>query len=481
MQSVSFVDALRSIVNREGISEELIIKTVEEALLAAYKKKYGTQHNAVIKVDEIKGEVYLFSRKEVVDDDDFDDEIVEISLSNAKKMNPNCEVGDEVFVEVKPENFGRIEIQTARQIVLQKLSDIKKDVLFSEYSNKIGQLVSGEYQRERSGTIFVDLGRTEAILPYGEQSPRERYNQGDRIRAIILDVKKEAKRTSIILSRASKNFIKALFELEVPEISDKIVEIMNIEREVGARTKIAVYSLQIDPVGACVGVKGVRIQNIVKELEGEKIDIIPYDYEIRNYIKNALLPAKVDKVNVVNKEEKKAVAIVSNEQLSLAIGKEGQNVKLASNLTGWKIDVITSEIYEKDPTLYKDVSQVDWHETFVEEDETHDISLLEELPAVVIEKLREVGITTIESLVEMPKAELEKIPGIGPKTTEQIYNTLKDMVEIVEEEGEKEKPEDIKVDVVHHYKYEYQCPQCNNPINELIVLCPKCGIELEFE
>lgn len=492
MQTVSLVDAVRGLVNREGISEDLIYETVEQALLAAYKKKYGTQSNAVTRIDEDKGDVFLYSKKEVVDNDDYDDEIVEISIDEAKKMNPECEIGDEVLVEIKLNDFSRIEIQTAKQIVLQRLNEIKKDVLYSEYKNKVGQIVSGEFQRERYGTIFVNLGKTEAILPKGEQSPRERYIQGDRIRAIIHEVKKNNRDTSIILSRASTEFIRALFELEVPEISKDTVEIVGVVRDKGSRTKIAVSSMLIDPVGACVGLKGIRIQSIVKELEGEKIDIIKFEQEVRHYIKNALLPAKVEKVNITNKEEQNAVAIVNNDQLSLAIGKQGQNVRLARDLTGWNIEVITNEEYENEPDQYKDISQLDWQDAFTEEEETHDISMLEDLSIIIIDKLREVGITTIEALIETPKEELEQIPGIGPKTTELIENVLKDMVEVVDEESEEvtdieeettEEPikEITHQEVVHEYQYEYQCPQCEFPINEMIIICPKCGIELEFE
>lgn len=520
MQSVSLVEAIKGLVNREGISEDLVLKTVEEALLAAYKKRYGTQSNAVTKIDNVNGEVFLYSRKEVVHDDDFDDDIVEITESKAKNLNPECEIGDEVLIEIKLNDFDRKEIQTAKQVVMQKLGEIKKDILYSEYKNKVGQLIRGEYQRQRYGTIFVDLGRTEAILPIGEQSKREHYEQGDRIRAIIHEVKKKEGYTSIILSRASTQFIKALFELEVPEISDNTVEIVNVVREVGSRTKISVYSThQIDAVGACVGMKGIRIQSIVKELEGEKIDIIPYDEEVRRYVKNALLPARINKVNVVDNDERKIVAIVEDDQLSLAIGRQGQNVRLASELTGWKIDVITVEKFEEEPELYKDVMQLDWQEAFTEEEETHDISLLEELPVYVIQKLKEVGITTVESLIETPKEDLESIPGIGPKTTEQIQTVIKDMVEIVDEEGDsgnvstvtettsedydeakihltvdntstikeeaeqeiEEETEESDFDVVHEYEYEYECPQCGNPISEYIIVCPKCGIELEFE
>ncbi len=509
MQSVSLVDAVRGLVNRDNIPEDLIYKTVEEALLAAYEKKYDRKDNAVTRIDELKGQVYLFSKKEVVKDSEFDDEATEISISKAKKLNPNCEVGDEVEVEVKFSDFGRIEIQQAKQIVKQKLREIKKDKLYSEYKNKIGELVSGEFQRERYNTIFVDLGRAEAILPVGEQSPRERYSQGERIRAVIIDVKQNNKGTSIILSRANKDFIKKLFELEVPEISDEIVHIKGIVRDVGSRTKISVYSSQIDPVGACVGMKGIRIQSIVKELEGEKIDIIPYNDEIRTYIKNALLPARIDSVNIIDNEEYKAVAIVEDDQLSLAIGKKGQNVRLASELTGWNIDVITHEKYQENPAEYRDVSKVDWFDTFETEEETHDISLLEGLSVIVIDKLKEVGISTIESLIETPKEELEKIPGLGPNRAEEIYNILKDTVEIVEDETEStiiEEETDVEsdtevvdetkeevlesedknvleedMDIIHEYNYEYSCPQCGNPINEMIFLCPKCGIEIEFE
>jgi transcription termination/antitermination protein NusA len=512
MQSVTLVDAIRGLVNRDNIPENLIYRTVEEALLAAYEKKYHTTDNAVTKIDDLKGQVYLYSKKQVVKDKDFDDIVSEISISKAKQLNPNCEIGDEVLVEIKFSDFGRIEIQKAKQIVKQKLSEIRKDKLYSEYINKVGELISGEFQRERFGTIFVDLGKTEAILPVGEQSPRERYSPGERIRAIILEVKQNNKGTSIILSRASNEFIRKLFELEVPEISDEIVEIKGIVRDVGSRTKISVYSTQIDPVGACVGMKGIRIQSIVKELEGEKIDIIPYNNDERTYIKNALLPARIDKVNIINKEESKAVAIVEDDQLSLAIGKKGKNVRLASELTGWNIDVITHEKYKENPSEYSDVFRMDWDTTFEAEEETHDISLLEGLSVIIIDKLKEVGITTIENLIDTPKEELAKIPGIGENWAEEIYTILKDTVEIVDDEietktqiteeeeeeeettkdeeieKEKETKEDSKEltgeeeqDIVHDYDYEYECPECGNPINEMIILCPKCGIELEFE
>lgn len=502
--SVALSDAVRDLMISEGIPEEMIYEFIEEAFRAMYKKKYKTDKNAVTKRDELRGTVYLFSRKEVVEDEDFDDEIVEIELSKAKELNPECEIGDEVLVEVRIPDFDRRDVGVAIQTVKQKINGFKKDALYAEYQNKVGQLVSGEVLRERYNTIFVELGKADAILPVGEQSLREKYKQGDRIRAIIKEVNKNNRGTSIILSRASTDFIRALFELEVPEISDNIVDIMGVVRDVGSRTKIAVYSSQIDPVGACVGMRGIRIQSIVKELEGEKIDIVPYEQEIRKYIKNALLPAKVQRVIVLDEEEKSVASIVEKDQLSLAIGKKGQNVRLACDLTGWRIDVITPEEYEENPSDYKDVSQLDWHGTFIEEEEeTHDVSMLEGLPQIVIEKLREVGFTTIESIVETPREEIESIPGIGPKTSELIFKVLNEMVEVVDEEDEEneeevsteettekqegdkeEKTEKItekEIDIVHQYEYEYECPECGNPINEMIIVCPKCGIELEFE
>lgn len=483
---ISIADAVRHLVHHKGISEELILKTVEEALLAAFKKHFGTTENAVTRIDEESGEVYIYARKEVVEE--VENPLFEISIEEAKARNADVEVQDEVLIEVSPLEFGRIDAQSARQIILQRLKDIERNVIYNEYKDKIGELITGTYQRERFGTIFVDLGKVEAILPRGEQSPKEHFAIGDRIKAVIADV---TKGPSIILSRANKDFVQRIFEMEVPEITEGIIEIKNIVRDPGSRTKIAVASSDIDPVGACVGMKGIRIQTIVKELEGEKIDIVRYSDDIREYIANALSPANVERVLVMSEQENDAIAIVDDDQLSLAIGKQGQNVKLACKLVGWNINVKTLEEYKEEGLEEESVAMA--HQLFNEDDEVHSLDLLE-LSDSVIAKLQEGGINTIEDLIDKTKEELMNIKGIGMTTAENILKTLQDSVEVVTDE---EKEEEVEVEEVEaedvmateetldgdtvEEVVEYYCPECGHKLKEDQNVCPGCGVELEFE
>ncbi len=410
---MKLTESIRQLVHNKGVSEDLVLNIVREALLAAYKKKFGSNTNAETHMEEDAGELLLFSRKEIVDE--VTDELTEISLEDAKYRNPDCEIGDEVLIEVKPENFDRIAIQTAKQVVLQSLKNIERNLIYSEYKAKEGELVSGTYQRERYGNIYVDLGKTEAFLPKREQSPREHYTQGDRIKAVILEVREAKNETQIILSRSHGTFIKKIFSIEVPEIEDKTVEILNISREVGYRTKLAVSSNEIDSVGACVGMKGMRIQNIVKELEGEKIDIVRYSDDPREFIKSSLTPATCEKVVIINESEKKALAVVDESQLMLAIGKQGQNVKLASRLSGWNIDIKTAAQAAEEGIEEEAVKKA--KEFFAETEDTHDLALLEEqLSSSIVKKLEDHGILSIEDLVDISIEELVAIPGIGEKT-----------------------------------------------------------------
>ena len=316
-------DAIRSIVQDRGISEDLVKKTIEDFLLAAYKKKYGQCDNAVVRFDEEGDEVALFARKQIVED--VYDEVAEIAIEEALELNEECELGDELLIEINPQEFDRVAVQSAKQKAKQTLRDIQKDTLYSEFQEKVGEMIIGYYQRERNGNIFVDLGRVEGILPKRYQSPREIYRPNDRIKALIYEVNKTPSGLQIVLSRTHTDFVRRIFELEVPEVYDKTVEIFKIVREPGYRTKLAVYSNRddVDPVGACVGMKGVRIQAIVRELEGEKIDILKYDNNYRDFIKNALSPAEVDTVVVLDEAKRQALAVVDENQLSLAIGKQG--------------------------------------------------------------------------------------------------------------------------------------------------------------
>ena len=338
-------DSIRAITQDKGISSELVQKVVEEFLLAAYKKTYGTSDNAVVKFGEDLGEVTISAKKVVVDDDDLYDPVGELELKDARELNEEASVGDEILIEIDPKEFDRSSVHTAKQRAKQYLRDIQKDTLYSEFSGKENEVIIGYYQRERNGNIYVDLGRTEGILPRKNQSPRETYAPGSRIKSMISEVRKTPGGLQVVLTRRDPKFVEKLFELEVPEIYEKTILIHKIVREAGYRTKIAVRSVkeEVDPIGACVGLKGVRIQAVMKELEGERIDVLKYDPEPREFIRNALNPAQVSQVVILDEQKKQALAVVPESQLSLAIGKQGLNVKLANRLVDWSIDVKTEE------------------------------------------------------------------------------------------------------------------------------------------
>ena len=337
-----FVGALKELVKEKGISEDLLFTTIQDALVAAYKKNYANLHtnaqNVKVIMDRETGEIKLFASKNVVEE--VEDPQLEISLDEAKKIDPDYTIGDVYNLEIHPKNFGRIAAQTAKQVVIQRIKDAERDIVFDEYVEREKEIITGVVQRKSYNNVYVDLGTTEAILPYGEQINGESYNHGDRYKMLILSVEKSTKGPQIVLSRSHPDLIKRLFELEIPEVSEGIVEIYSISREAGSRTKIAVFSRdpEVDPLGACVGYKGQRVNAIVDEIDNEKIDIVIFEKEVDKFIANSLSPSKVEKV-FINEAEKSALAIVPDYQLSLAIGKEGQNVRLAAKLTNWKIDI----------------------------------------------------------------------------------------------------------------------------------------------
>lgn len=337
-----FINALTEIEKEKGISKEIIFEALESALVSSYKKNYGTSQNVIVHMDRLTGDLKLFAAQEVVEK--VDDPHMEISLEKAKEIDPSYEIGDIYNNEIHPKNFGRIAAQTAKQVVIQRIKDAQREVVFDEYAEREREIITGNVQRMSHNNVYVDLGKTEAILPISEQIKGERYEQGDRYKMLILEVKKSTKGPQIVLSRSHPDLIKRLFELEIPEVTEGIVEIYSISREAGSRTKIAVYSKdeEVDPLGACVGYKGQRVNAIVEELNNEKIDIVIYKKDVAEFISNSLSPSKVEKV-FVNEFEKSALAIVPDYQLSLAIGKEGQNVRLAAKLTGWKIDIKSVE------------------------------------------------------------------------------------------------------------------------------------------
>lgn len=431
-----FADLVKLIQSERGITEDLVLATVEEFLIAAYKKTFGTSENAVVKFLESGSEVSIFARKIIVEEDDLYNPVTEIELSEALELNEDCEVGDELLIEIDPRDFDRGAVRTAKQKAYQSLREIQKDTLYSEFKDKVGEMIIGYFQREKNGTISVDLGKIEGILPRRFQSPREEYHHGDRIKAMIAEVKKTPTGLEIVLSRSHGEFVKRIFELEVPEIYDGTVEIFKIVREPGFRTKVAVYSTRedVDPVGSCVGLKGVRIQSIVRELEGEKIDILKYDNDPIEFIRNALGSAEVQDVIILDAGKRQALAIVPEQQLSLAIGKQGLNVRLANRLVDWNIDVKTeTQFAEMD--VSKEVSRVasDLFSGIDSGDE--EITKIGELPDIsdrLVSVLKENGIELIETLVSLTEGELEGLTGLTPSDVEQIQKIIDDNVEIIE-------------------------------------------------
>lgn len=336
--SADLIHALEQLEKEKGIDKDTLIEAIEAALISAYKRSFGSSQNVKVSIDRETGDFKVYALKKVTANPQ--NELLEISIENAKKINPDFEENDIVEIEVTPRKFGRIAAQTAKQVVVQRIREAERGVIYNEFSNKEGEIVTGVVQRIERKNVIIDLGKAEAILAPSEQIPGEEYKFNDRIKTYIIEVKKTTKGPQILVSRTHPGIIKRLFELEVPEIYEGIVEIKSIAREPGSRTKIAVYSKDenVDPVGACVGQKGTRVQAVVDELRGEKIDIIKWSSNPEEYISSSLSPAKVIRVDI-NEEEKSAKVTVPDFQLSLAIGKEGQNARLAAKLTGWKIDI----------------------------------------------------------------------------------------------------------------------------------------------
>ena len=487
-------DSIRQIVQDRGISEDLVKKTIEDFLLAAYKKKFGNMDNAVVQFSEDDMNVSLFAKKSIVED--LYDPVSEIELEEALKYSDEAEIGDELLIEIEPSEFDRVAVQSAKQKARQTLKEITKDTLYSEFKEKEGEMIIGYYQRERNGNIFVDLGKMEGILPKKYQSPRESYRPNDRIKALIYDVNKTPAGLNVVLSRTHTDFVKRIFELEVPEIYDKTVEIFKLVREPGYRTKIAVYSNRedVDPVGACVGMKGVRIQSIVREMEGEKIDILKFDTDPVAFIKNALSPAEVDQIIIIDEAKRQALAIVKESQLSLAIGKQGLNVRLANRLADWNIDVKTEAQFEE-MDLHIDSKKA--VSALFNDDE--EISSVSELPGIsenILNILSENGVELIETLVNLTDEELASFKGLSEDDISNIKSIISDNLSIIEEELIEEEIEEYQEefndsDVLEKTEVEekvetsevevYECPDCGGEITLDMTVCPNCGIGISFE
>jgi len=400
------IEALALIAREKNIDLDTVISKVEESLLAAAKKRYPEAENLNFKINRKSGEIVMIALKKVVES--VTDNLTEIKLEEAKEIDDTAELGDEmeIFLEVD-EEFGRNAILTAKQVLIQKVREAERDKIYDEYITRVGQLVSGSVQQIDKGNIIVNLGKAEAILPIKEQIPREKYRQGDRVRAYILDVQKSFSGPQIILSRVSEDFLRSLFELEVPEIFERVIEIKAIAREPGERAKVAVYSAdeRIDPVGACVGIKGVRVQSIVRELNNERIDIIPYSSNDELFVTRSLAPAKVVQIDVFYDDQAMTVA-VEDDKLSLAIGRAGQNARLASKLSGWKINIMSE-------TEYNEMKHR-------EAEEMVRVGQMEGIGSKMEERLVEADINTVQQLAKCSLEELVKIDGIGQKTAENI-------------------------------------------------------------
>jgi len=336
--NTEFIEALEDLEREKGIAMEILLEAIEAALISAYKRNFGSLQNVRVQIDRTSGEVKVYARKTVVEE--VLDPRADISLEDARKIDPRYELEDIVEIEVTPRDFGRIAAQTAKQVVVQRIREAERGLIYEEFANREGDIVTGIVQRYEQKNVLIDLGKIEAVLQPSEQTNGEEYRPGDRVKTYIIEVKKTTKGPQVLVSRTHPGLLKRLFELEVPEIHDGVVELKGVAREAGSRSKIAVYSADenIDPVGACVGPKGARVQTVVNELRGEKIDIIRWNPHPAQFVASALSPAKVVFVEIFE-EEKIARVVVPDYQLSLAIGKEGQNARLAAKLTGWKIDI----------------------------------------------------------------------------------------------------------------------------------------------
>lgn len=340
IDSTALILAIEDLEKENGITKESMLETIETALVTAYKRNYDCEdENVKVTMDKETGEIHVYMQKEVVEE--VENDKTQISLENAKEIDKKVKVGDVLDKELIPKNFGRIAAGTAKQVIIQKIREASREFLYNEYNERKGEIVSGLVQKADGGVVVVDLGRIEGIMPLKEQIPTEKYHVNDKIRACVVDVEKGLKgSTQVIISRSHNDFVRKLFELEIPEIYEGLIEIKSVSRDPGNRCKVAVYSANenIDPVGSCVGQKGIRIQNIINELNGEKIDVIEWNEDPSIYISSALLPAQVMAVDIKD-EEHFAQVIVPDDQLSLAIGKAGQNARLAAKLTNWKIDI----------------------------------------------------------------------------------------------------------------------------------------------
>ena len=398
----------------KGIDPQIVVNAVEDAIVVATRKYYKSQENLRAELNKETGQITAFAVKTVVEaPEQVEDPNLQITLDDAHKVDPNAQVGGEVRFYKPTDVLGRIAAQLAKQVIFQKVREAERDTVYNDYIGRVGEIVTATVKRVEGPDVIFELGKTEARMPRKEQSRLESFAVGERIRVVIARVEKSAKGPAVVVSRAAPELVQHLFQTEVPEIYDGTVVIRAIAREAGERTKIAVMSKDkdVDSVGACVGMKGMRVQSIIRELRGEKIDIIEYHDDPVTFAEKALQPAKVSRVSVVDASDKHLEVIVDDTQLSLAIGKKGQNVRLAAKLLGWKIDIKSEEEKRQ---------EVEQQMTALVNQPATPLDRVTELGEGLVEKLTAAGITTVESLADMTPEQLEEIPGIGPKTVEKI-------------------------------------------------------------
>src|SRR5436305_5202224 len=405
------IDALS---REKGIDPQIVVSAVEDAIVAATRKKEKSQENLKGELDKETGNIRVYAVKSILpSEDDIEDPQLEISLDEAKAIDPNAEVGGEVRFLKSTEGLGRISAQIAKQIIFQKVREAERDTVYNEYIGRVGEVLNATVKRIEGPDVIFDISRAEARMSKKEQSRLESFSVGERVRAVLVRVDKNSKGPAVVVSRAAPELVQNLFQTEVPEIYDGTVQIRAIAREAGERTKIAVMSRDkdVDAVGACVGMKGMRVQSIIRELRGEKIDIIEYHEDPVTFAEKALQPAKVSRVTVVDQSDKHLEVVVDDSQLSLAIGKKGQNVRLAAKLLGWKIDIKSEEEKRQEVEQQMD--------TLTNQQSTT-LANVTDRGEALIGKLNEAGISTVEALADMTPEQLEEVPGVGPKTVEKI-------------------------------------------------------------
>jgi N utilization substance protein A len=420
---------IEQISRDKGIEKHLLVETIEEAVRSAARKKFGSRRDMEVQYNDELGEVEIFQFRMVVEK--VEDEQTEISLEEAKALDPGVKLDDEIGTKMENiADLGRIAAQSAKQVIIQKMKDAELDVIYDMYKDRRGEIVNGIVQRFERGNMIINLGRTDAILPHSEQIPKRSFRQGDRIRALLLDVRQSSREQQLVLSRTSNDFLAKLFEMEVPEIAEGIVRIMGVSREPGFRAKIAVSSSEsdVDPVGACVGMKGSRVQNVVQELQGERIDIVPWSPDPAKFVSSAMAPAEVSMV-LVDEDKKSLLVVVPDDQLSLAIGRQGQNVRLASKLLGWNIDVKSESRYAK-----------------LEEEGYRSLIAIEGIDENVADILYDAGFRSASDLKGIGIAELEGMKGMKPERAAKVLKAIEQYLETAGTVPEPEKKEEAAGD-----------------------------------